>query len=185
MSSMMDRPTEGAGRVPPQALDAERAVLGAMMLEKEAIGQAIEVLDEEAFYRQAHKRIFMVITHLYDKGEEVDLLTVGEELRKRGWLEEVGGSVYIAGLLDSVVTAANIVFHANIVLEKATLRRLIDTATRIVTDGYEMRDTSDAILDQAERAIFSIQEKRLSRGTTGDRRSLGIGNNGSARRCRR
>src|SRR5512140_2381199 len=154
---------DSATRVPPQALEAERAVLGAMMLDKQAIGHAVEILDEGCFYRRAHQRIFHAVISLFDRSEEADLVTVPEELKRRGWLEEVGGGAYVAGLMDSMATSANVEYHCRIVLEKATVRKLIDAATDIVTSSFEQRMPASELLDKAEEAIFAISDRRLKK----------------------
>ncbi len=153
-----------SGRVPPQALEAEMSVLGAMLLEKEAIGRATEVLDASCFYRDSHRKIFEAILSLYDRNESPDLITLTEELRKRGQLEGVGGAAYISSLLDSVPTAANVEYHANIVLEKGVLRKLIEVATELVQRGYEASDSSGQLIDRAEELIFGINDPRMKRG---------------------
>ncbi len=150
-------------RIPPQAVEAEMSVLGAMLLEKEAIGRAAEILDGTAFYRDAHRRIYDAMSALYDRNESADLITVTEELRKRGQLEAAGGAAYLARLLDVVPTAANIEYHANIVLEKATLRRLIEVSTEIVQRGYEASEDSAQLIDRAEELIFSVNDPRMKR----------------------
>lgn len=152
------------GRLPPQALEAEMSVLGAMLLEKEAIGRATEILDSSAFYRDAHRKIFDALIALYDRNESADLITVSEELRKRGHLESVGGGAFLSRLLDQVPTAANVEYHANLVIEKSTLRKLIEVATEIVQRGYEAAEDSGHIIDRAEELIFSINDPRLKRG---------------------
>src|SRR3990172_3235102 len=110
-------PTEG--RVPPQAVDVEMAVLGAMMLEKGALAKAIEILDDAAFYKPAHQRIFTAMVTLFERNEPVDLITLIEELRRRGELEKIGGEYYLTELTTKVTSAANVEYHAHIVLEKA------------------------------------------------------------------
>jgi replicative DNA helicase len=157
---------DSATRVPPQALEAERAVLGAMMLDKQAIGHALEILDETCFYRRAHQRIFSTVISLFDRSDEADIVTVPEELKRRGWLEEVGGSAYVAGLLEAVATSANVEYHARIVLEKATVRKLIDAATQIVQNSFEQRFPSHELLDKAEESIFAISDRRLKKSFT-------------------
>jgi replicative DNA helicase len=152
------------GRVPPQALDAERSVLGAMLMNKEAIGRAAEILDETSFYRDSHRKVFQAIVALYERNESADIITVPEELRKRGHLEAVGGAAFVSSLIDLVPTAANVVYHSEIVLEKAVLRKLIEVATQIVQKGYEASNRSGEIIDQAEEMIFSINDPRLKRG---------------------
>lgn len=159
----VERALAAAGRIPPQAIEAEVSVLGAMMLEKEAIGRAAEILDPGCFYRDAHRRIYEAMTSLYDRAESADLITVAEELRKRGQLEAVGGAAFLARLLDAVPTAANIEYHANLVLEKATLRRLIEVSTEIAQRGYEASEDSAQLIDRAEELIFSINDPRMKR----------------------
>lgn len=153
-----------AGRVPPQALEAEKSVLGAMLLEKEAIGRATEILDSENFYRDSHRKVFECITSLYERNESADLITVSEELRKRGYLDSVGGAAFVSGLIDMVPTAANVIYHSELVLEKAVLRKLIEVATQIVRKGYEATDRSGDLIDKAEEMIFSINDPRMKRG---------------------
>ncbi|MCA9729415.1 MAG: replicative DNA helicase [Candidatus Eisenbacteria bacterium] len=156
----------GSGRLPPQAIEAEQSVLGAMLLEKEAIGRAAEILTPESFYRDAHRKVFEAIVALYEKGESADLITVTEELRRRGQLEAVGGAAFLSSMLDLVPTAANVAFHAELVLEKAVLRKLIEVATSIVQKGYDATDRSGEIIDQAEEMIFGIADPRLRKGFT-------------------
>ncbi|MEW6684968.1 MAG: replicative DNA helicase [Candidatus Edwardsbacteria bacterium] len=152
-------------RVLPQSVEAERAVLGAMLLEKEAIGKAVEVLGEEdVFHLRQHSKIYKVILSLYERDEAVDLVTTTEELRRRKEIEEIGGPVYLTTLLESVATAANVEYYAKIVLEKAILRRLIQVATQIVSLGYNGSQNAEELLDQAEQMIFDIGERRLRQG---------------------
>lgn len=151
-------------RVPPQNLEAERAILGAMLLDKGAIGRVLEVLDEEYFYKEAHKKIYQVVLSLYERNEPADLITVVEELRRENCLEEVGGAAYVASLLDAVATAANVEHHAKIVQEKAILRNLIIAGTKIVSAGFEEKDDVEGALDQAEQLIFNIAQKKVGRG---------------------
>jgi replicative DNA helicase len=153
-----------AGRLPPQALEAEQAVLGAMLLEREAIGRAAEILQPDSFYRDAHRKIFEVLVALYERGESADLITATEELRRRGQIEAVGGAAFLSSIIDLVPTAANVAFHAELVLEKAVLRKLIEVATNIVQKGYEASDRSGEIIDQAEEMIFGIADPRLRKG---------------------
>ena len=124
-------------RVPPQNIEAEQAVLGAMLLEREAIAKVMEKLRSEDFYREAHKVIFNAMLELYNRNEAVDLVTVTEVLKKNGKLEDVGGIAYVTSLANSVPTAANVVYHAGIVEEKSILRQLVRSATEIAELGYE------------------------------------------------
>jgi len=151
-------------KLPPQSIEGEKCVLGAMLLEKDAIITASEMLREEDFYREDHKKIFQTMIDLFDKNEPVDLVTVAEELRKKSILEDVGGAVYLAELVNSVPTAANISKYCRIVQEKSILRRLIRVATRIISLGYEASRDVEDIVDEAERLIFEIAQKKSSEG---------------------
>ncbi len=154
----------GLDRIPPQNLDAERSVLGAMLIEQEAIGRAVEVLTSESFYHEGHRRIFEAILALYERSAAADLVTVSEELTKRGQLDASGGSAYVHELLEGLPTAANVEFYAKIVREKALLRQLIASCSRIASQAYEPSGTVEELLDSAEQRIFDISQKRLGRG---------------------
>ncbi|MFA4966600.1 MAG: replicative DNA helicase [Candidatus Margulisiibacteriota bacterium] len=151
-------------RIPPQNLQAEQSVIGSMLIDKTAIVKAIENMKSDSFYRDAHRFIFESIMDLFDRGEPVDLVTVTETLRKNGKLEAVGGSVYVADLINSVPTAANFDYYARIVEEKATLRRLIDAGTQIVQNAFDQPENVDQIIDHAEKSIFNIAMKRVHEG---------------------
>ena len=153
-------------RIPPHDAEAEAAVLGAMMLQKEAIGLAIENLREgnNMFYYDANQIIYEAILQLYEKDKPVDLVTLSSTLKDANKLEKVGDSAYLIQLLDSVATAANIEYYAQRVLEKALLRNLIDASTRIVRESYEGGGNIDELLDRAEQQIFTISERRLRGG---------------------
>lgn len=157
----MASPIESIEKVPPQSAEAEIAVLGSMLIEDEAIAEAIELLDEDCFYKEANKEIFSTIIKLYDKSKAVDLVTLIEELKKQGKLDEVGGPSYLTSLTTAVPTAANIVYYAKIVKEKSLLRNLINTATQIVSEGYENQGDVDSLLDKAERLIFDITSDKV------------------------
>ena len=151
-------------RIPPQAIEVEQAVLGAMLLEKEGIGKALEIIDKDCFYRDDHQKIFEVLVGLYDKNQPVDIVTVSDELTRRGQLDQVGGRMYLLELTEKIATTANIEYHCNIVLEKSTLRKLINTSTQIVSQCYDAAEDVDDLLDRAEQGIFSISEKRIKEG---------------------
>ncbi len=151
------------GRMPPQAVDIEEQVLGAMLLEKEAIGRAVEVLDDEVFHAERNKKIFQAIIRLFERSEPADVITVAEELRRRGQLEGVGGEAYLVELTMKVTSAANVEYHARIVLEKALLRRLISETSAIAGRAFNQTEDAFDLLDQAEQAIFKISEWRLKR----------------------
>jgi replicative DNA helicase len=153
-------------RVPPQNLEAEQSVLGAVFLAREALITAVEILRPEDFYKTAHQRIFKTMLDLYEKGEPVDLVTVTAELQDHKLLEEIGGVSYLTDLARSVPTAANIEYYARIVEEKALLRRLIRTATKIANDGYSREDEVGEIIADAERYILELGQNRNSGGFT-------------------
>jgi replicative DNA helicase len=151
-------------KIPPQDLIAEQSVIGSMLLDKNAIVRVVEILHPDSFYRDAHRFIYEIILELFDRGEPVDLVTVTDSLRKSGKLDMTGGSVYVADLLNSVPTSANVEYYAKIVEEKATLRRLIEAGTRIVANAFEAAEDVDQIVDHAEKAIFNIALKRVREG---------------------
>ncbi|MCL4426030.1 MAG: replicative DNA helicase [Firmicutes bacterium] len=147
-------------RLPPQNLEAEQSVLGSMLIEKEAIARVQETLRAEDFYRDSHRIVYEVISGLFDRGEAVDLITVTEELRRRGHLESIGGVSYLTTLANLVPTAANVEYYARIVEEKSLLRALIKAATEIVARGYAAQEEIDDLLDGAEQLIFQIAQRR-------------------------
>ncbi len=153
-------------RVPPQNVEAEQSVLGAMLIEREAISKVAEFLRPEDFYREAHRLIYATILELFNKNDAVDMVTVTENLRKVDKLESVGGISYITSLANSVATAANVVYHARIVEEKSLLRLLINAATEIAGMGYDGSDDAAQILDQAERKILEVSGRKMGRDFT-------------------
>ena len=148
-------------RIPPQDLEAEQSVLGAMMLSKDIIILIAGKLKPDYFYRNAHSEIFQAIIALYQKNEPVDLVTVSAELKKRDMLEATGGRVYLAEVLDSVPSAANADHYANIVLEKALLRKLIDAGSEIVKDALEDNLEVDEMIESAQKTIMDISKERV------------------------
>ncbi|MDE5414140.1 replicative DNA helicase [Alkalihalobacterium chitinilyticum] len=151
-----------ADRTPPQNIEAEQAVLGAIFLEEQALVTASERLIPEDFYRSAHQRIYEVMLSLAEKGEPVDLITVTSDLQDRNWLDDIGGVSYLSDLANAVPTAANIDYYSRIVEEKSLLRRLIRVATNIAADGYTSEDEVDAILDTAEKTILDVAQRKNS-----------------------
>jgi len=149
------------GPVPPQALDAERSVLAAMMLDHETIGRGLELLEPTSFYRAAHGKIFEAIVSLYNRNERADLVTVAEELRKRGDLDPMGGPAALSQIMDHATTSANLEEHARLVSQKATLRALIRSASEIQQEAFADADETGAILDRAEQRIFAITDQRV------------------------
>ncbi|PLX30714.1 MAG: replicative DNA helicase [Ignavibacteria bacterium] len=155
------------GRIPPQAVDVEMAVLGAMLLQPEAtVSNVMSLLTKEAFYKDAHRIIFDSITRLFEKLEPIDLITVGEDLRRNEQLDAIGGMYYLTEMTNEVISPAHIEHHCRIVLEKAIKRHLIEINTGIVGDCY--LDSSDAfeLIDQAEEKIFALSEKHIKQSFT-------------------
>jgi len=148
-------------KLPPQHIEAEQSILGGILIENEAINRVTEILAADDFYRDTHRKIFNALINLSERDEPADLITLTNELRKSDQLDSIGGASYLASLIDSVPTAANIQYYARIVKEKAILRKLIQTSTEIITQSYEDRGDVEGFLDEAERAIFDISEKRV------------------------
>lgn len=151
-------------RIPPQNLEAEQSVLGSMIIERDAVYIAAELLAERDFYRTAHQKIFEAIIALSEKGEPVDLVTLSDELQRRRCLDEVGGISYLGALAGAVPTAANVRYYAQIVHEKAVLRSLIHTATGIVSRCYEGPPDVEEFLDEAEQQVFQIGRQGTHQG---------------------
>src|SRR4029078_6038873 len=150
----------------PPELEAERPVLGAILLHNDAFNLAAEVIDSGDFFRDAHRRIFDKMVALNERGNAIDLVTLKEELGRSGDLDEVGGPAYITALVDGVPRSTNVEHYARIIKEKATLRSLIHSANRILTTAYQAEEDADVILDQAEHAIFAIADDKVRDGFT-------------------
>ena len=148
----------------PHNLEAERSELGAILLHNEAFNDAAQMIDGRDFYRDAHRRIFDKMALLSERGQAIDLVTLKEELGRSGELDQVGGPAYITALVDGVPRATNVEHYARIIKEKAALRNLIFAATKITANAYEAEQDAEAILDQAEQAIFAIAEDRVREG---------------------
>lgn len=149
-------------QIPPQNIEAEKAILGSMLTQKEAAGKAIEVLGEgESFYKEAHKKIYEAIVSLFTRNEPADLVTVGEELKKKGNLDAIGGKKYLEILMASVPEVANVEHYAKMVKEKAMLRNLINACDKVRGMSYESREEPDRIVDSAEKIIFSATQERI------------------------
>lgn len=152
------------GRVPPQAVDLEEAVLGAIMLEKDALSAVIDILKPEVFYKEAHRVIFKAIISLFNKSEPVDILTVTNQLKSSGDLELIGGAYHITQLTSRVASSANVEYHSRIILQKHIQRELIRISSDIIKDAFE--DTTDVfdLLDRAEQNLFAVSETNIRRG---------------------
>lgn len=152
------------GRIPPHNVEAEQSVLGAMILDKEAVITATEMIRGEDFYKEAHREIFEAIVDIYNRDEPVDLVTLSEELTQRQTLEAIGGISYMANLSEAVPTTTNVKYYAKIVEEKSILRRLIKASAEILEKGYQAEDEVNQILDLAEKNIFDISQKQSKEG---------------------
>ena len=157
------RHPEQALKLPPQNVEAEQAVLGAILLDNQALYKTLEILDPEEFYRPVHKRIFRGMVELAEQSQVIDLLTLTDHLRRGEGLDAIGGTAYLTDLAQSVATAAGVAYHARMVHETAVSRSLIVAATEIVSRGYEGTRRVDELLDFAERSIFGIAERRIKR----------------------
>lgn len=153
------------GKLPPQAKELEEAVLGAVMIEQNAVNEVIDILKDEAFYLDSHQRIWRAIRMLFQNQAPIDLLTVTEQLKKNGELDAAGGPFYVAQLTNKVGSAANVEYHARVLAEKYIQRQLISTSTEVIKDAYE--DTTDVfeLLDRAEKNLFTIAENNLKRNS--------------------
>ncbi|MEG0255185.1 MAG: replicative DNA helicase [Vagococcus sp.] len=151
-------------RIPPQSIEAEQAVLGSVFLDSESIVEAMEYIEAKDFYRRSHQTIFQIMIDLNNRNEAIDAITVKEQLEQKKMIEDIGGVSYLSELTLSVPTAANVGYYAQIVEQKALLRNLIQTATDIVTSGFEQDEDVESILDEAERKILEVSEKRNRSG---------------------
>ena len=163
-SSMASESDPFRDRRPPYSEEAETAVLGAMLMDQDAILRATEHVDDTMFYREGNRRIFRAMVAIVERGEVVDPLLLADELARRGDLEVAGGKDYIAFLVDAVPTSANVEYHARIVKEKALQRRLIETCTALITQAYEGRSTAADLLDEAEQRVFQVSQQRGMQG---------------------
>ena len=154
------------GKVPPHDIDAEQAVIGSMLTDKDAVVEAVEILKSDDFYRQDNKTIYEAILNLYNRAEPIDIITVKSELTSLGKLEAVGGLEYLAVLPDKVPTTANVVRYIKIVEEKSILRRLIKASNELIDLGYAETEDIDAIIDQAEKKVFEISQGKNQKGYT-------------------
>jgi replicative DNA helicase len=145
-------------KIPPQNLEAEKCVLGSMLIDEEAIGLAVEILDEVWFYEDSHRKIYKAIVDLYNFHKKVDLITISDKLKGDGSLESIGGVTYLSMIIDSVPTSANVEHYSHIVKEKGILRKLIQNSTQIISQSYDSEGNVDEVVDTAERLIFEIAD---------------------------
>jgi replicative DNA helicase len=154
--------TSGTERLPPQSRDAERSVLGSMLRDNAVIGDVIQIIRGDSFYADAHQKIYLAIVTLYDRGHPADLVTLAEELRQRGQIEDIGSYGYLAELWDAAPTAANAEYYARIVRDRALVRNLIHAGTEILRDAYEQSQPADELLEIAERKILDIAQMGIT-----------------------
>jgi replicative DNA helicase len=157
----MKDPDTSSFKVPPQNLEAEQSILGGILLDNQALNNVLEILNTNDFYSDAHRKIFAAILELSEKNEPCDVVTLSNNLKDKKLLDQVGGRVYLASLVDNVPSAANIAYYSRIVKEKAILRGLIEAATGILNNSYNMSADIDTVLDEAEHAIFEISENKV------------------------
>ena len=151
----------GHHKIPPQNIEAEQSIIGGVLIENSALNRVMEILTEEDFYRDSHRRIFQALVELSERNEPADLITLTNKLKSGKLLDDVGGSSYLTSLIDQVPTAANIEYYARIVREKSTLRKLIAVATQLITRSYGDSGDLEAFLDEAEQEIFKISEHKI------------------------
>ena len=161
---MANNKTDQNLNLQPQSIEAEQAVLGAMLSSKDAISKALQWVRSHHFYKESHSKIFLVMSDLFDKGEPIDTISVINKLKKNKQIDDVGGAYFITGLVESVPTAANVESYAKIVLEKFMLRELIRASHELSKDAYNDRQDVGEILDAAEQTIFAITQDRLRGG---------------------
>lgn len=159
----MDTAARQIQNIQPHSIEAEQSVLGSMLLDNEAVAAALEELEGQDFYLEAHKEIFETILDIYDRGNPVDLVTVIDGLKQRGSLEAVGGSIYVSDLSVSVPSTANVGYYIKIIEEKSILRKLIKASNEIIRDSYEASEDLDIIIDSAEKKIFDISQRKNAR----------------------
>ncbi len=148
-------------KVPPQSLEAEESILGGILLDSDALDRVIEVMAADDFYRATNRKVFLTMLSLSERGEPIDLITLTDALKARDELQQIGGATYLAELIDKVPSAANIAYYARIVKEKAVLRGLINVCGEIVSRCYTGQEDIEQFLDEAERLIFDVSEKRI------------------------
>lgn len=148
-------------RLPPQNIEAEQSILGAILIDNEALPKALEIIDSEDFYKQSHRKIFRAMVELFDRNEPIDLITLTDYMKRSDDLDAVGGVSYLSSLVNMVPTAANIKYHSKIIREKSLLRSLLRSATEIASKVYEDNLEAEDMVDYAEKSIFDISDKRV------------------------
>src|SRR3954469_7352714 len=163
MSQLADSLSGQFDRLPPSAIEAEMCLIASMMLDKEMIGNVVQIVDREAFYQADHQILWDILVKLYEQNRPVDAVILREELMKRQLLEEVGGTAYLGEILSSVPSAAHGAHYAGIVREKALLRQLISASNDILRDAYAPHEQAEIVLDRAEKRIFEIAQRKIGK----------------------
>lgn len=153
------------GKLPPQNLNAEEVVLGAMLIDKRGVDNAIDMLSPDVFYKKQHQLIYQAIFELFNQSLPIDLITVSEQLRKDGNLEAAGGELYLINLTQRVSSSANVEFHSQLILQTFIKRRLIELSSEIIEDAYDETTDTFVLLDQAEQKLYEVTQNNLKRST--------------------
>jgi replicative DNA helicase len=155
--------TDSHGKIPPQALEIEIAVLGAMLIDKDASLKVFDILTEDCFYKDAHKKIFLVMTSLFEKGEPIDIITLTNELRRRGHLEAIGGAYYLTELTSRVTSSANVEYHARLLVDKFMLRQIILESSSMIEKCFSEKKDAFELLDDFQAKVFGLLENRFKK----------------------
>jgi replicative DNA helicase len=151
-------------KIPPQAIDVEMAILGVMLIEKDVILKITEIINEDDFYKDIHKQIFLTIYGLYIESQPIDLFTVSEALKKNGMFSKIGGTSYLASLIDFVQTSANVEHYASIIRNKSISRQIINVGSEMISDAFDEQISSDEMLDKSQAVLFSISQQKTTKG---------------------
>ena len=151
-------------KAPPQSIDAEMAVIGAMLIEKEAVIKAVDIITEKDFYKEVHGQIFIAAKELFLENQPVDIITVSERLKKISMFAEIGGVSYLTNLINSVQTAANVEYYASIIRDKSILRQLINAGSNIVSQAFNEKYSPNEILDNSQSELFKISQSKNAAG---------------------
>ncbi len=172
MSDSNEKNSDFLNRIPPQSLEAEKAILSSMIIDNEAIAKVLESIDVEDFYSEAHKNIFLGIANLYDKGSAIDLVTLSDYFISQGIVDKIGGVSYLTEITRTIASTANIDYYIKIVKEKAELRKLIFSSLKTIEESYDTKGSVSEIVDRAESRIFEVADRRIKEGLTPIRGSL-------------
>ena len=182
MSQLAESLSGQFDRLPPHSIEGEMCLLASMMLDKDMVGQIVQIVDRDAFYQADHQIIYDILVKLYEQNRPIDAVIVREELGKRQLLDEVGGTAYLATILNSVPSAAHGAHYAGIVREKALLRQLISASNEILRDAYAPHEKAELVLDKAEKEIFKIAEKKIGAFESSTTTDASLRNSSACRR---